>query len=160
MGGGQLLLDYPHNRGDHAVNIAKNFIVPETQNPEALLFKKCRPALVTTDEFSVLSSINFDNKHCLKADKIDNILSERMLTAKPVPVELLVTEMLLQLCFHISRILSEVAGKLPNFCRNGHRNTQFTPHPSLPPSRGKESRGAPQAVYRPPQQPRSPPAAD
>jgi hypothetical protein len=76
------------DRLHHAVNIVKHVVVPKSQDGETLRPKPGIPLIVTLRLCSVLSTINLDNQSVPQTDKIDDILSQRLLAPKFVAIKL------------------------------------------------------------------------
>lgn len=73
---------YGHDAFDDCFRFLKNLIVPKTKHPKACYLKEARSLIVCTSCFRMLPPIKFDDQLSFQADKIENIVAERMLAAK------------------------------------------------------------------------------
>jgi hypothetical protein len=81
----------------------------------------------------MLSAINFNHQSLLQTDKIDDVGSNGSLSPEFISAKVAKPKMTPKQAFGVCRIASQLS-RSPCGC------LQF-PHPSLPPERGKESKG-------------------
>ena len=81
------------NDTHHSLDIAQDFIVPETKNSKPLHVKPGGAFIVIFIIFSMLTTIRLNNQPSLKTDKIDYEESNLFLTAEFIPTYLLTPEM-------------------------------------------------------------------
>ena len=70
------------NHFEHTVDVAKDFIVPETQDAIALGLKKFRSHCILLALYRVLPAVNFNHDLQAMTREIDDIAAEMNLTAK------------------------------------------------------------------------------
>ena len=77
----------------YACEIAKHIIVPKTHDPVALIPQPGAPFLVTPLRlyFTVMTSVDLNDHSPFQAYEVHDIGTDRMLTAKPVAGDLLVS---------------------------------------------------------------------
>jgi hypothetical protein len=64
----------------HRLSIAKHVVVPEPQNPKPGVLEK--PGASGVSVFSVLPAVDFHRQLCFEADKVEDVVSERVLPSK------------------------------------------------------------------------------
>lgn len=57
-------------------------MIPQSKNTKTCILQKFRPDTIFNYKFLMLSAINFNDKMFFKANKIENVISERVLSAK------------------------------------------------------------------------------
>ncbi len=72
----------------YARQIVVNLVVPEPQNKVTSALKPIISLLIPCSIKSMLSAVKFDDQFALKTDKVSNIGSHRMLSAKAISTEL------------------------------------------------------------------------
>jgi len=76
-------LQYPQNRLDHATGIGKDIVVSKPDNSPTSAFEPSRSTLVRSI-VRVLTAVDFDHQSVFGARKVDNEISDRMLSTKSV----------------------------------------------------------------------------
>ena len=69
-------------------NLSKDLMIPKAQDAIPLRAQPSRPVSIIRKLFGVVASIEFYNQLLLKADKIHNIGSKRLLPTKLIPPDL------------------------------------------------------------------------
>ncbi|GAK45984.1 conserved protein, partial [Tepidicaulis marinus] len=97
----------------HAADISKHLMVPETDNAKAARQKKMRARLVARALERVLPAIQLDNEPGFKTDEIGNKASNRKLPAELCPRQLTAAQMPPKQALGIRQITAQ----RPRFCR-------------------------------------------
>jgi len=79
---GLQLLNYHPNFLLYRFYLIKNLIVPESENAKTSLLQFLGAILVIPSLLSMLSPVYLNNKFFFKADKIKDVITKWMLTAK------------------------------------------------------------------------------
>jgi hypothetical protein len=125
---------------NHPINILKKFIVPISDNPIAIVFQPLCPLSITLR--GVLSTINLNNELGFRANKINDIVTNRRLPPKPVFINLLIAQPSPKPLLRISRVTPQLPGNLGlhsippilTFPHKGGRDVIATPNPTFIPS--------------------------
>jgi hypothetical protein len=70
------------NRFQYAIHFIEHLIVPESQHEKSGVLKQCSTLRISSDRIRVLAAIEFNVKHFLKADKIQDVIAEWMRATK------------------------------------------------------------------------------
>jgi hypothetical protein len=81
-GAGFTIAQCPPDYLCHRANIAHHFVVPKAQNAESRALETIRARRVFRVTRVMLAAIDLNGKHSLQADKIDDVITKRMLPAK------------------------------------------------------------------------------
>jgi hypothetical protein len=82
MGMGLQLLGYQPNLLLYRFYLLKNFVVPESENAKTSSLKFLYAILVIPCVLSMLSPIHLNYQFVFQADKIENVITKRMLRAR------------------------------------------------------------------------------
>jgi hypothetical protein len=72
----------------HSLDIAQDFTVPEAQNAKVLVFQPFIPLGIRGTLLRVLSSIELNDQSLFKADEVNYVLTQGLLSPEFVPIEL------------------------------------------------------------------------
>lgn len=103
-------------RSQHAVDIAKNFMVPEADHLETLRFEESRARGIGF--CAVLSAIDLDNQPRVKADEIRDVGGDNNLPSEFSAAELPVAQLRPQQRFRVGRVAPQVARPVFHFARH------------------------------------------
>jgi hypothetical protein len=90
----------------NSISFIENLIVPKPQYAKSLFFQPRTTFQVVRNLFRMLTSIQLNDQLLLKTDKVNNLLTYGLLSAKLISGKLTETKMLPQRTFSISHILS------------------------------------------------------
>ena len=107
MRGGTQCVQY---RFKHTISITESIIVPEPQNAIALLFKKCRAPRISFHLFTVLTTIQLNNEHRIRTNKISNERTDWNLTTEFAITERTIAQTKPQTTFSIRLIDTKITG--------------------------------------------------
>jgi hypothetical protein len=74
-------LQCPQNRLDHATGIGRDIVVPKPENSPTSAFEPSRSPGIR-GAVRVLAAVDFDHQSVFGARKVDNEISDRMLSTK------------------------------------------------------------------------------
>jgi len=87
MGVGLVVSQSPVDRFGHGLRIAKHVVVPEPQDAKPGALKE--PSARGVNVLRVLPAVDLHRQHCFQAHKVDDVISEWVLSAKLETVEVL-----------------------------------------------------------------------
>src|SRR5258708_5937379 len=93
-----------------ALDIAEHLIVPEAQHAEPLPLQPRRPRIVLREPTVMLPAIDLDDEPPIEADEVDDVATDRHLSAETMTVDLLEAELRPQALFRFRRIAAELTG--------------------------------------------------
>ena len=77
------------DRRTHAFEVRQHLVVPEAQNPVALVLEGAGSLCFLRRRPLVLAAVNFDDQARIMANKVGNLTPQRHLPAESVPVNLI-----------------------------------------------------------------------
>ena len=91
----------------YSFDVLQDVIVPEADEPMALVLKPSCSFIVPCLLSGMLPSIDFDDEALLHAEKIDDITAQRALAAKLMAAKLPVTQVTPEQCFRIRPVAAQ-----------------------------------------------------
>ena len=112
----------------HALCVCQHVIVPETQNPIALLFQKCCAARIGCRPRIMLTTIEFDDKHVLGTNEIRDEGTNRKLATEFEIAEGTIAQMQPEAILRVGLIDAKTAGTR-NVLTSRHERPLTQPSP-------------------------------
>jgi hypothetical protein len=105
LGWGWCIQSTPYH-GLYTINVFQDFVVPGSQDAKSFGLEVPGTLGVEGLPFGMLASVNLNRKPRLHADKVHNVGSEGMLSAKPVALKLTHAEMTPQMLLCVGEVAS------------------------------------------------------
>jgi hypothetical protein len=131
---GLQLLDHQPDLLSHRFLLVKNLIVPEPENTKTSFLQFLCAIFVILCLLSMLGPIHFNDQFVFQSDKIENVITKSVLTAKFQTTNLTTTQKMPQSLFRIRQVVAkrplQFAGTYLLVCLADHN----LPHPlPIPP---------------------------
>jgi hypothetical protein len=122
------------NRLEHPLDVLQHVAVPEAQDPIAAQFEPSRARPVVGDVLAMLAAVDLDQQPMRQACKIDDVGSDRHLTAKAIAADLTISQLPPQLALRVGEVVSKLPGPSRSHASrlSAISGAVATPHPTLP----------------------------
>jgi hypothetical protein len=92
---------------EHAIHVCKHFVVPDSNDGEALFFEPAIP-LVVGRLGCMMTAIQLDHESMLEANEVDDVMADRILALEFASVQPTAPQAVPERAFGIRRLLAEL----------------------------------------------------
>jgi hypothetical protein len=93
-----------NNAFKNSPSLLKHLVIPEPNHPESAARKVPRPFQIVEKIVRMLTAVHFDDQARAKTDEVDNVISNRLLSAEAIVAEMSAAEMTPKTTFGVGRV--------------------------------------------------------